>query len=68
MFGLTVRDHMMIAHSFNGEIFGPAQKVHGATYVVDVTFEPHQLEALEELDMIEISTFHEDSDSRRIWR
>ena len=44
MFGLTVRDHMMIAHSFNGEIFGPAQKVHGATYVVDVTFERHQLD------------------------
>ena len=42
MFGLTVRDHMMIAHSFKGEIFGPAQKVHGATYVVDVTFERHQ--------------------------
>ncbi|KMQ74654.1 6-pyruvoyl trahydropterin synthase family protein [Marinobacter subterrani] len=44
MFGLTVRDHMMIAHSFNGEIFGPAQKLHGATYVVDVTFERHQLD------------------------
>ena len=44
MFGLTVRDHMMIAHSFNGEIFGPAQKLHGATYVVDITFERHQLD------------------------
>ncbi|WP_375191785.1 6-pyruvoyl tetrahydropterin synthase family protein [Marinobacter sp.] len=44
MFGLTVRDHMMIAHSFNGEVFGPAQKLHGATYVVDVTFERHQLD------------------------
>jgi 6-pyruvoyl-tetrahydropterin synthase len=44
MFGLNVRDHMMIAHSFNGEIFGPAQKLHGATYVVDVTFERHQLD------------------------
>ncbi|WP_417566864.1 6-pyruvoyl trahydropterin synthase family protein [Marinobacter sp.] len=44
MFGLTVRDHMMIAHSFHGEIFGPAQKLHGATYVVDVTFERHQLD------------------------
>jgi len=44
MFGLTVRDHMMIAHSFNGEIFGPAQKLHGATYVVDVTFERDQLD------------------------
>lgn len=44
MFGLTVRDHMMIAHSFNGEVFGPAQKLHGATYVVDVTFERQQLD------------------------
>ncbi|WP_278800679.1 6-pyruvoyl trahydropterin synthase family protein [Marinobacter nauticus] len=44
MFSLTIRDHMMIAHSFNGEIFGPAQGVHGATYVVDVTFERHVLD------------------------
>ncbi|WP_372985384.1 6-pyruvoyl trahydropterin synthase family protein [Marinobacter sp.] len=44
MFSLTVRDHMMIAHSFHGEIFGPAQKLHGATYVVDVTFERRQLD------------------------
>jgi 6-pyruvoyl-tetrahydropterin synthase len=38
MFTVTVRDHMMIAHSFRGEVFGPAQRVHGATYVVDATF------------------------------
>jgi 6-pyruvoyl-tetrahydropterin synthase len=38
MFSVTVRDHMMIAHSFSGEVFGPAQRLHGATYVVDVTF------------------------------
>ena len=44
MFSLTVRDHMMIAHSFKGEIFGPAQGLHGATYVVDVTFERHVLD------------------------
>src|SRR5690554_8162801 len=44
MFSLTVRDHMMIAHSFNGEVFGPAQGLHGATYVVDVTFERHVLD------------------------
>ena len=44
MFSLTVRDHMMIAHSFKGEVFGPAQKTHGATYVVDVTFERHELD------------------------
>lgn len=38
MYTLTVRDHFMIAHSFSGEIFGPAQKLHGATYVVDASF------------------------------
>ncbi len=45
MFSLTVRDHFMIAHSFTGEIFGPAQKTHGATYVVDVTFMRDTLDA-----------------------
>jgi 6-pyruvoyl-tetrahydropterin synthase len=38
LFALTVRDHVMIAHSFRGEVFGPAQRLHGATYVVDATF------------------------------
>jgi 6-pyruvoyl-tetrahydropterin synthase len=38
LFSVTVRDHMMIAHSFRGEVFGPAQRLHGATYVVDATF------------------------------
>ena len=38
MFSITVRDHVMIAHSFRGEVFGPAQGLHGATYVVDATF------------------------------
>ena len=38
MFSVTVRDHMMIAHSLHGEVFGPAQRLHGATYVVDATF------------------------------
>jgi 6-pyruvoyl-tetrahydropterin synthase len=38
VFSVTVRDHMMIAHSFRGDIFGPAQQLHGATYVVDATF------------------------------
>ena len=38
MFSLTIRDHMMIAHSFHGETFGPAQRLHGATYIVDATF------------------------------
>ena len=38
MFSVTVRDHMMVAHSLHGEIFGPAQRLHGATYIVDATF------------------------------
>ncbi|TMM03770.1 MAG: 6-carboxytetrahydropterin synthase [Actinobacteria bacterium] len=45
MFSLTVRDHMMIAHSFRGEAFGPAQRLHGATYVVDATFRRATLDA-----------------------
>ena len=44
MFSLTVRDHIMIAHSFRGEVFGPAQAVHGATFLVDVTFRRPQLD------------------------
>ena len=38
MFSVTVRDHMMVAHSFRGDVFGPAQRLHGATFVVDATF------------------------------
>ena len=38
MYSVNVRDHFMIAHSFRGEAFGPAQRLHGATYVVDVEF------------------------------
>ncbi|AEA23645.1 6-pyruvoyl tetrahydropterin synthase [Pseudonocardia dioxanivorans CB1190] len=38
MFAITVRDHFMVAHSFRGEVFGPAQALHGATYVVDAVF------------------------------
>jgi 6-pyruvoyl-tetrahydropterin synthase len=38
MFSVTVRDHVMIAHSLRGEVFGPAQRLHGATYVIDATF------------------------------
>jgi 6-pyruvoyl-tetrahydropterin synthase len=45
MFSVTVRDHMMIAHSFRGEVFGPAQRLHGATYVVDATFGRQDLDA-----------------------
>lgn len=45
MYSLNVRDHCMIAHSFRGEAFGPAQKLHGATYVVDATFARPALDA-----------------------
>jgi 6-pyruvoyl-tetrahydropterin synthase len=45
VFSITVRDHMMIAHSFRGEVFGPAQQLHGATYVVDATFRRTELDA-----------------------
>lgn len=45
MFSITVRDHVMIAHSFTGEVFGPAQRLHGATYVVDATFRRPELDA-----------------------
>jgi 6-pyruvoyl-tetrahydropterin synthase len=45
VFSVTVRDHMMIAHSFRGEVFGPAQRLHGATYIVDVTFRRADLDA-----------------------
>ena len=45
MFSVTIRDHMMIAHSLGGEVFGPAQRLHGATYVVDATFRRATLDA-----------------------
>ena len=45
MFTVTVRDHMLIAHSLRGEVFGPAQGLHGATYVVDATFKRADLDA-----------------------
>ncbi len=45
MFSVTVRDHMMIAHSFRGVVFGPAQRLHGATYVVDATFKGDTLDS-----------------------
>lgn len=44
MYRLCVRDHFMIAHSFKGEMFGPAQRTHGATYVVDVVFQRPELD------------------------
>lgn len=45
MFSVTVRDHVLIAHSLQGESFGPAQRLHGATYVVDATFRRSELDA-----------------------
>jgi 6-pyruvoyl-tetrahydropterin synthase len=45
VFSVTVRDHIMIAHSFRGEVFGPAQRLHGATFVVDATFRRASLDA-----------------------
>jgi 6-pyruvoyl-tetrahydropterin synthase len=44
MFAVEVRDHIMVAHSFHGEIFGPAQRVHGATFVVDAAFQTRDLD------------------------
>jgi 6-pyruvoyl-tetrahydropterin synthase len=45
VFSVTVRDHIMVAHSFRGEVFGPAQRLHGATFVVDATFRRAELDA-----------------------
>jgi 6-pyruvoyltetrahydropterin/6-carboxytetrahydropterin synthase len=44
MYSVSVRDHMMIAHSFKGEVFGPAQRLHGATMIVDVEFRRPELD------------------------
>jgi 6-pyruvoyl-tetrahydropterin synthase len=44
LFSITVRDHLMIAHSFRGEVFGPAQRLHGATFLVDATFRRTELD------------------------
>ncbi len=49
MYNVTVRDHMMIAHSLRGEVFGPAQRLHGATYVVDATFRRATLDAPDDI-------------------
>jgi len=45
MYSVSVRDHFMIAHSFSGAVFGPAQRLHGATYVVDVEFRRAELDS-----------------------
>ena len=72
MFGVTVRDHMMVAHSFRGEVFGPAQRLHGATFVVDATFRGERLDehgvlvdiarAAEELHAVVASLTHRNLD------
>jgi len=45
MYSVSVRDHVMIAHSLKGDVFGPAQRLHGATYVVDVEFRRPDLDS-----------------------
>ena len=45
MFAVEVRDHIMIAHSFRGQLFGPAQALHGATFVIDAAFMSEKLDA-----------------------
>jgi len=45
MYTVSVRDHFMVAHSFSGDAFGPAQRLHGATYVVDLEFSRRELDA-----------------------
>jgi 6-pyruvoyl-tetrahydropterin synthase len=45
VFSVTVRDHMMVAHSLRGDVFGPAQRLHGTTYVVDATFRRRDLDS-----------------------
>jgi 6-pyruvoyl-tetrahydropterin synthase len=45
MYSVTVRDHIMIAHSLKGEVFGPAQNLHGATYTVDLEVRRAELDA-----------------------
>ena len=61
MYKVAVRDHFMIAHSFKGEIFGPAQKLHGATYVVDVEFRRPELD---DADIVLIA----DTENHRVLR
>jgi 6-pyruvoyl-tetrahydropterin synthase len=46
MFSVTVREHLMVAHSLHGEVFGPAQRLHGATFLVDATFRRETLDAV----------------------
>ena len=65
MYTVTVRDHMMIAHSFSGEVFGPAARLHGATYVVDVEFRRTTLDANGIVVDIGLATDASEQDSGR---
>jgi len=55
---VTVRDHLMVAHSLRGQVFGPAQRLHGATFVVDVTFRGPELDEDDILVDIGLATQH----------
>jgi 6-pyruvoyl-tetrahydropterin synthase len=57
MYAIEVRDHIMIAHSFRGEVFGPAQALHGATFVVDVAF--YRAELTEDGIVVDMGRAHE---------
>lgn len=57
MYAVEVRDHIMIAHSFRGDLFGPAQQLHGATFVIDVAFFREELIA--EGVVVDIGRAHE---------
>jgi 6-pyruvoyl-tetrahydropterin synthase len=57
MYAVEVRDHMMIAHSFRGALFGPAQRLHGATFVVDVAF--HREHLTEDGVVVDIGRAHD---------
>jgi 6-pyruvoyl-tetrahydropterin synthase len=57
VYSVEVRDHIMIAHSFRGDVFGPAQKLHGATFVIDATFYSDTLD--ENSIVIDIGKAHE---------
>ena len=57
MFSVGVRDHIMIAHSFKGEVFGPAQKLHGATFIVDLEFRRAEMD--EDGIVVDIGRAHE---------
>ena len=64
MFAVEVRDHIMIAHSFRGAVFGPAQALHGATFVIDAAFIAETLDA--NGIVVDIGRAHGDAEARRL--